>query len=107
MSIFTSRDPAGQTVAELGLITLGIASVHDRAFAAGIAAMDRSIESTRRRQYECDLAASRTRADELFEVARHAVRRAASLEAENGRLRAALEQTTPSSPARGDLTFIK
>lgn len=92
MSIFTSRDPAGQAVAELGLITLGIASVHDRAFAAGVDAMERSIEKMRRRQYDCDLADARARADELLEVAQHAVRRAAALEAENKRLRAALEQ---------------
>lgn len=92
MSIFTSRNPAGQMVGELGLITMSIAATHDRAFRAGIAAIDRSIERTRRRQYDCDLAAARARADELSEVAQDAVRRAAALEAENRRLLAALEQ---------------
>jgi hypothetical protein len=92
MSIFTSHDPAGQTVMELGLITAAIASTHQRAMQAGLQAMDRRREKQAAYKYACELAEARGRADELGRVAMRAVRHVASLEAEVRRLRVSLDQ---------------
>lgn len=92
MTIFDSRNPAGQAALELGLLTAGIAStVHD-ALAAGIQAADRARERRAAYQFACDLAEARGRADELGHIAIRAVKHVAALEAEVRRLRTALDQ---------------
>lgn len=92
MTIFNSRNPAGQAALELGLLTAGIAStVHD-ALAAGIQAADRARERRAAYQFACDLAEARGRADELGHIAIRAVKHVAALEAEVRRLRTALDQ---------------
>lgn len=92
MTIFTSRDPAGQTVLELGLLTAGIVSSMADAHAAGKQAAAERAEKRAAYQYACELAEARGRADDLGRVALRAVRHVASLEAEVRRLRTALEQ---------------
>lgn len=92
MTIFDSRNPAGQAALELGLLTAGIASTLHDALAAGMQAADRARERRAAYQFACDLAEARGRADELGHIAIRAVKHVAALEAEVRRLRTALDQ---------------
>lgn len=92
MSIFTSRNPAGQAALELGLITAGIVGSLAEAHAAGKQAAEERAERRAAYKYACELAEARGRADDLGRVAIRAVRHVASLEAEVRRLRVALQQ---------------
>lgn len=92
MTIFDSRNPAGQAALELGLLTAGIASTFHDALAAGMQAADRARERRAAYQFACDLAEARGRADELGHIAIRAVKHVAALEAEVRRLRTALDQ---------------
>ncbi|MCJ7997752.1 hypothetical protein J5N58_24490 [Rhizobium cremeum] len=92
MTIFNSRNPAGQAALELGLLTAGIASTFHDALAAGIQAADRARERRAAYQFACDLAEARGRADELGHIAIRAVKHVAALEAEVRRLQTALTQ---------------
>ena len=92
MTIFDSRNPAGQAALELGLLTAGIASTFHDALAAGRQAADRARERRVAHQFACDLAEARGRADELGHIAIRAVKHVAALEAEVRRLRTALDQ---------------
>ena len=64
MTIFNSRNPAGQAALELGLLTAGIASTFHDALAAGMQAADRARERRAAYQFACDLAEARGRADD-------------------------------------------
>ena len=92
MSIFTSRNPAGQAALELGLITAGIVGSMADAHAAGKQAAEERAERRAAYVYACELAEARGRADDLARVAMRAARHVASLEAEVRRLRVALQQ---------------
>lgn len=92
MTIFDSRNPAGQAALELGLLTAGIASTFHDALAAGMQAADRARERRAAYQFACDLAEARGRADKLGHIAIRAVKHVAALEAEVRRLRTALDQ---------------
>ncbi|CDN95413.1 MULTISPECIES: hypothetical protein [Rhizobium/Agrobacterium group] len=92
MTIFNSRNPAGQAALELGLLTAGIASTFHDALAAGIQAADRARERRAAYQFACDLAEARGRADELGHIAIRAVKHVAALEAEVRRLQTAITQ---------------
>lgn len=92
MTIFTSRNPAGQAALELGLITMGIGSMSEDAMAAGRQAADEARERRAAHRFACELAEARGRADELGHIAIRAVKHVAALEAEVRRLRTALMQ---------------
>jgi len=92
MSLFTSRNPAGVAAAELGLITMALATTAHEALAAGAQAAEERRERRAAYQYACELNEARGRADDLGRVARRAVRHVASLEAEVRRLRNSLQQ---------------
>ncbi|MCV3768893.1 hypothetical protein [Rhizobium sp. TRM95796] len=92
MTIFTSRNPAGQAAMELCLLTAGIATTLADAHAAGRQAAERARERRAAYRFACDLAEARGRADNLGQVAIAAVRHVANLEAEVRRLQAALNQ---------------
>lgn len=92
MTIFTSRNPAGQAALELGLITMGIGSMIQDAMAAGRQAANEARERRAAYQFACELAEARGRADELGHIAIRAVTHVAALEAEVRRLRTALMQ---------------
>ena len=92
MTIFNSRNPAGQAALELGLLTAGIASTFHDALAAGMQAADRARERRAAYQFACDLAEARGRADDLGHIAIRAVKHVAALEAEVRRLQTAITQ---------------
>ncbi len=92
MTIFNSKNPAGQTVAELGLLTtLIVSGASNSAYAARQARAQRK-EDRAAYKYAVELHEARGRADELGLVAMRAVRHVAALEAEVRRLKASLDQ---------------
>lgn len=92
MTIYKSRNPAGQAALELGLITMGIGNMVSEAMAAGRQAAEETRERRAAYKFACELADARGRADELGHIAIRAVKHVAALEAEVRRLRTALMQ---------------
>lgn len=92
MTIFDSKNPAGRTGLELGLLTAGLVGTLADAHAAGRQDVEEMRERRAAHKYACELVEARGRADELGRVAIRAVRHVASLEAEVLRLRTALQQ---------------
>lgn len=92
MTIYTSRDPAGQAALELSLIAMGIGNMIQDAMAAGRQAAHETRERRAAYKFACELAEARGRADELGHIAVRAVKHVAALEAEVRRLRTALLQ---------------
>ena len=92
MTIFTSRNPAGQAAMELGLMSVGIANLIQDCNEAGMRAVEEGRERRAAYRYACDLNAAKGRADELGRIAIRAVRHVAALEDEVRRLRNAVKQ---------------
>lgn len=92
MTIFNTRNPAGQAALELGLISVGIGGMIEDAMEAGRQAAEETRERRAAYKFACELAEARGRADELGHIAIRAVKHVASLEAEVRRLRTALVQ---------------
>lgn len=91
-NLFTTRDPAGMAVSQLGLITADLASAFHSGLEDAFAKANERRERRAAKRYADDLDAARGRADELGGVAIRAVRDLAAAEAEIARLRAALDQ---------------
>jgi hypothetical protein len=91
-NLFTTRDPAGMAVGQIGLITAGLAGAFHSGLEDAMAKADERRARRAAQRYADDLDAARGRADELGRVAIRAVRDLAAAEAEIARLRAALDQ---------------
>ncbi|NKL63277.1 hypothetical protein [Rhizobium leguminosarum] len=91
-NLFTTRDPAGMAVGQLGLITAGFAGAFHEGLDNAFAKAEERRERRDAKRYADDLDAARGRADELGRVAIRAVRDLAAAEVEIVRLRAALDQ---------------
>lgn len=92
LTVFDSKNPAGRTALELGLLTVGLGAAIQDAMDAGRQAADERRERRAAYRYACELAEARGRADELGHIAIRAVKHVAALEGEVRRLRTALVQ---------------
>jgi hypothetical protein len=88
-----ARDPAMSAFLECGVLSYGIAKGLN-GLGAAMAEVDRKRERDVAIRYSYDLSDARARADELGRMAIASAQRVAALEAENRRLRVALDQRT-------------